>query len=691
MQRSDETQTPQPNPRPSQQRHWSLLLACAIIVAFAQGCWGGTPAPPATATKPVAATVASPTLLSPTAAAATSAATATRLTSSPTSAGPTRATATLTVVPTVTPTEPRLGLDPPGTPVRVSSPTATIQPTMIVSSREATIGQVQGNGQRSPLLGQTVRIKGIVTADFQTAPAQGFYVQEQAPSQTEASNGIFIFQGDRPTPDVKVGDAVMVVGLVAENDDRTQIEIDRAASSVIVNSSGNALPPPIELRPPALDTDTRAYLERYEGMLVSMPSAIVVGPTNSFGEFIVIRADTGATRLFQNDPKGAGWRIGVNDDGGGGQYEVAVGDQVDGLVGPLDYSFGQFKIEQLPEQKLVITATTRPVPSIAPAAAGEFTIASFNLENFFDPIDTPGKTDPCDRDLTGKPCRERVTTADYALKLTKASQAIRDILGAPTLVAVQEVENIQVLSALATSPELTPFGYGVALLDGLDPRGINVGLLYRRDRVTVTNTTQRNACTTADLGFRGSEARCSTRGNGVLDGYLVAARPPLVISMVMRDESGGVAQPLTIIVNHWKSKGGTDPAGQEFVSRRIAEAQLVAGIVNDLRTADPNAAILVVGDLNDFVDSPPLLALTDTTPLRDLATINPAAGHYSYIYNGLSQILDHILVTPNLRAALRSFSYAHLDADYPDGLAEQPTPYRVSDHDPPVARFRLGP
>ena len=686
MHRSDETRTPPPKNRGNRQRHWSLVLACALIIAFAQGCWGGGPPPsPATATP-----IASATAARPSAAPTTSAATATRPPSSPTRPQSTRTVATAPIAPTVTPTEPRLGLNPPGTPVRVSSPTATVQPTMIISSREATIGQVQGTGQRSPLLGQTVRIKGIVTADFQAAAAQGFYVQEQTPSQNNASNGIFVFQGQRPTPDVKVGDEVTVVGAVAEASDRTQLDIDRAASSVIVNSSGNALPPPIELRPPPLDADARAYLERYEGMLVSVPRAIAVGPTNSFGEFIVVRADTGATRLFQNETRRAGWRIGVNDDGGGERYEVAVGDQVDGLIGPLDYTFGQFKIEQLPDQKLVITAATRPIPSIAPAAAGEFTVASFNLENFFDPLDTPGKADPCDRDLTGKPCQERVTAADYALKVTKAGQAIRDVLGAPTLVAVQEVENIQVLSALATSPELAPFGYGVVLLDGLDPRGINVGLLYRRDRVTVTDTTQRNACTTTDLGFGGGEARCSTRDDGVLDGYLVATRPPLVVSLIVRDESGGVAQPLTLIVNHWKSKGGTDPAGQEFVSRRVAEAQLVAGIVNDLLAADPNAAIMVVGDLNDFVDSPPLRALTDTTPLRDLATINPAAGHYSYVYNGLSQILDHILTTPNLRAALKGFAYAHLDADYPADLAGQPTPYRVSDHDPPVARFRLG-
>jgi predicted extracellular nuclease len=339
----------------------------------------------------------------------------------------------------------------------------------------------------------------------------------------------------------------------------------------------------------------------------------------------------------------------------------------------------------------VVTAAERPAPSVAPAALGEFTVASFNLENFFDPLDTPGKADPCDRDASGNPCRERVTPADYALKLTKAGQAIRDVLGAPTLVAVQEVENDRVLGALASSPELAPFGYGVVLLDGLDPRGSNVGLLYRRDRVTVANAVQRNACTTADLGFGAGESRCSSKGDEILDGRPLAARPPLVITLTVRDTAGNAERPLILIVNHWKSKEDTDPAGQEFVARRVAEAQLVAGIVNEVLADDPAAAIMVVGDLNDFVDSPPLRALTGATPLRNLAPVVPKGARYSYIYNGLSQILDHILVTQNLRAALTSFTYVHLDADYPVDLAGQPNPYRVSDHDPPVGRFRLAP
>lgn len=667
-------------------RRWPLLVALLLILAFAQGCWGGAPPPqPATATR-----AATNTPMVTSTGPSTVAATVPRVVSSPSRPVSPSANQATPTLPAVTPTEPRLGLNPPGTPARPGSPTATIQPTTIVTGREATIGQVQGSEQRSPLLGQMVRIRGIVTADYQSAAARGFSLQEQELPKNDTSTGIFVFQGDRQTPDVKVGDEVQVIGTVAETNDRTELDISRAAYSIIVNSSGNSLPQPIELRPPALDTDARTYFERYEGMLVSLPHALVIGPTSTFGEFTVVRADTGVTRLFEGDPRGAGWRI-VVDDGGGVRYDVAVGDQIDGLIGPLDYSFGQFKIQQLPEQKLIITTATREAPRIAPAGNGEFTIVSFNLENFFDPIDTPGKADPCDRDQNGKPCQERVTPADYALKLTKTGQAIRDTLGAPTIIAVQEVENLQILNALAATPELAPYGYGAVLLEGLDPRGINVGLLYRRDRATVVRAEQRNACTTADLGFGGGEPRCSTRGDGVLDGFAVATRPPLVVALTVRDGTGASERPLTVIVNHWKAKTGTDPAGQQFVARRVAEAQLVAGIVNDLLAADPDTAIMVVGDLNDFPQSAPLRTLTDTTPLRSLATVPPEGERYSYIYQGLAQILDHILVTPNLRTALLGFAYVHLDADFPADLADQANPYRLSDHDPPVGRFRLTP
>ena len=676
-------------------RPWPRIVICLLALAFAQGCFGpastrvatpsngpaisgGAASPGATAS----GASSSPTPISTLVASPRPSPTATAVSGAPTP------TATLPAAPpgnAPTATAPRLGIDPPGTPIR-PTPTATGVSSLPVG-RETTIAQIQGTGTHSASVAQTVRVvNAIVTADFQHLPAQGFFVQEREPSSQEASTGIFVYQGDRATPDVKIGDEVTVVGVVREFNDRTQLDISLAASGVAIVSSGNPLPPPVELRPPASSAEAGIYFERYEGMLVDVPTAIVVGPTMRFGEFTVVRVDTGASRLFQNVEEGAGWRI-VVDDEGGVRYDVAVGDTIDGIVGPLDFSFGQFKVQHLPEPRLAITALARTTPAFPAASNAEFTVASFNMENFFDAVDTPNKLDPCDRDLRGALCAERITSADYALKIIKAGQVIRDVLGGPTLIAVQEVESLDALNALVTSPDLAPLGYGTVLLEGLDPRGIDVGLLYRRDRVTFVSATQRNVCTAKDYGFGEQEERCSVLGDGTLDGHFLAARPPLVVSLTIEGPSG--AFPLTAIVTHFKSRGGDDPEGRAFASRRTDEAKLVADIVNDLLATDPNAAIVTLGDFNDFADSEPLRVLTTTAPLQNLSPLVPQAERYSYIFNGLSQVLDHILVTPRLRAALIRSSFVHVNADYPYGLAGQPVPNRVSDHDLPIARFRL--
>ena len=64
---------------------------------------------------------------------------------------------------------------------------------------------------------------------------------------------------------------------------------------------------------------------------------------------------------------------------------------------------------------------------------------------------------------------------------------------------------------------------------------------------------------------------------------------------------------------------------------------------------------------------------------------------YSFIYQGVSQLMDHILVTPPLAEHLEWATPLHINADYPLPRPETPDPHRCSDHDPVVAMFRLGP
>ena len=70
-------------------------------------------------------------------------------------------------------------------------------------------------------------------------------------------------------------------------------------------------------------------------------------------------------------------------------------------------------------------------------------------------------------------------------------------------------------------------------------------------------------------------------------------------------------QELWVIVNHWKSKSQDTPEVQYTLPRRIEQATFVAGLVQEILAADPDADLIVLGDLNDFLNSEPMSILTD--------------------------------------------------------------------------------
>ena len=96
--------------------------------------------------------------------------------------------------------------------------------------------------------------------------------------------------------------------------------------------------------------------------------------------------------------------------------------------------------------------------------------------------------------------------------------------------------------------------------------------------------------------------------------------------------------------------------------------------------------MIVLGDLNDFEWSATLAALTGSargdrgSPLTSLLEKVPRPDRYSYNFEGNSQVLDHILVTPEL-AVGAAVGVLHRHADYAKS---------TSDHDPVLARIRLG-
>ena len=99
-----------------------------------------------------------------------------------------------------------------------------------------------------------------------------------------------------------------------------------------------------------------------------------------------------------------------------------------------------------------------------------------------------------------------------------------------------------------------------------------------------------------------------------------------------------------------------------------------------LLAADPNADVVVLGDLNDFEFSEALT--TSQGPiLIDLIETLPPSERYTYVFEGNSEALDHILLSDALFDAVRSpTTSVHVNAEFAD---------QVSDHDPQVVRITL--
>ena len=97
-----------------------------------------------------------------------------------------------------------------------------------------------------------------------------------------------------------------------------------------------------------------------------------------------------------------------------------------------------------------------------------------------------------------------------------------------------------------------------------------------------------------------------------------------------------------------------------------------------IRAIDPNANVVVLGDLNDFEFSETIHIL-EAGGLTDLYDTLPLAERYSYVFQGNSQTLDHILVSGPL-ANRSTLDVVHVNAEFWD---------QASDHDPSVARILL--
>ncbi len=159
------------------------------------------------------------------------------------------------------------------------------------------------------------------------------------------------------------------------------------------------------------------------------------------------------------------------------------------------------------------------------------------------------------------------------------------------------------------------------------------------------------------------------------------SRKPLAGEFVFRGRT------VFVVANHFASKGGDQPMHGRYQPptrgsevQRQQQATVLRGFVDQLREVDPGATVVLAGDLNDYQFSQALHTLTRGGVVRDLIDTLPAAERYSYVYEGNSQVLDHILVGG--RRGATDYDVVHVNAEFAD---------QASDHDPQVLRMRLTP
>jgi uncharacterized protein len=588
------------------------------------------------------------------------------------------------------------------------------------------IPEIQGAAHISPFNGQAVRTDGIVTVKRPSS----FYLQNPTPDgDATTSEGILVF-GSAAAAAVSVGHAVRVRGNITEFrpggtggvDNLTITQI--GSPTVTVLSVGNPAPtptvlglggrmPPTELIDPgtpsgsvetsgAFDATAHGidFYESLESMLVQVNRGAVVNETESFGE-ITLLPDNGEWATGLRTPRGGilyryedgnPERIAVDDEILRDQISprppsampaMNVGDDLTApVVGPLDYTFENFKIQAL-STPVFVSGGLQPEATRA-MTDHEIAVATYNVENL-DPSDT---------------------------SFGRHAQLIVDHLRSPDLIAIEEVQDNSgasdtgVVDASVTWQMLIDAivaaggpQYEYRQIDpennadgGAPGANIRVGFLFRTDRgLSFVDSPGGDATTPTEVvsTLSGPQLSLSPGRVDPENDAWFATRKPLAGEFRMRGRK------VFVIANHLSSK--TDDQGlfsrwqpptrfseqpdADGLGGRHAQAQVLNDFVDEILAADSRANVIVLGDINDFEFSETVDILEGGGVLTTLVDTLPVNERYSYVFEGNSQTLDQILLSDNLLDHFRAeYDVVHVNSEFAG---------QASDHEPSVARLDL--
>eukprot|EP00850_Spirogloea_muscicola_P004659 SM000020S06009 [mRNA] locus=s20:462842:467617:+ [translate_table: standard] len=625
------------------------------------------------------------------------------------------------------PPPPPLVASPPPPPVASPPP----PPAVVLTS----IHDIQGQNHTSPYTGKSVTTQGIVTVTLST----GFYLQNpesQYDNLDGTSEAVFVFTSNKVRYAPSVGDRVQVNGKIQEyfpgsgGLSVTELATGTTATSgsVTTLSTGNTLPSPIILGDGGRTIPTQNisgpggfsvydpvnrgidFYESLEAMLVQINNAVVSGPANKFGELPVLADNGSNVSPGVRTPRGG---IVLQPDNYNPEiitvtdarfYNAAagkvfppfnVGDNFGGpIIAYVDYDFGQYQfpitngVPTRIDNNLAKTVATAPTST-------EFSIASFNMENFGGQA-PQSKFDAVANIVVNNMLSPYIIIAEE-IQQSQAAPNANDIPN-PAGVVDCNVTMARLIAAIAAAGgpiydyrEIDPQNG----TDGGQPGGnIRQVFMFRADQVTFVDRPYNGSSSpTYDavsvVTSPSGEVQLSWSPGRIDPGNSawVSSRKPLVGEFLIDGEK------IFVCGNHLNSKGGDDylfgidqptPVLSSEVQRN-KQATVITNFLSTLVAADPNANVILGGDLNDFAWSNPLQILqSPIAPNWRLTTLAdyllPVNQRYSYVYEGNSQELDHLLVSTPLLSRVTGIEPIHVDSEF---AISDPTV--VSDHDPTVA------
>ncbi|MCL6268736.1 ExeM/NucH family extracellular endonuclease [Sansalvadorimonas sp. 2012CJ34-2] len=617
------------------------------------------------------------------------------------------------------------------------------------------IFDVQGDGDRSPLVpegqfaGDQVTVEGIVTKRVESL-YNGFFLQAEAGDDNPlTSDGIFVFTGSTPDAAIKEGSRVCLQGQVREYYNQTQLSLTKTNFQVLEEDAADVEAAPLVLNP---EVALEEQLEAYEGMLVSTTGSDLV-VTRNFGfdygsyrnnmvlslstplykatqkhpalsdEAKALAAENSKGHLFvDTDQKPKNGVIPYFENFNAETGYIRIGDRVENLEGVIAYSYGEYRLipetgENLDEADFVHEFTDRTEEPAVPADA-DLKVASFNVLNYFN-SGVGGASNP-----TGQNRGAGSNEADFLKQQTKIVNALLRIDA--DIVGLMEIENngfgelsaIQdLVSALNAELPNTEDHYEFVSTADSAPIGtdaITVGLLYRPAHAKLAKAADIVAMPEQHAKFQALE-----KGKEVTKTLFKGQRNALVQTFEVKTPHGR-KRPLTIAVNHFKSKGSqcyNDFTEYEqpvpFYRGRVdkKKAKRVAGFEEDLQgscnefrvsaaevlgewmRSNTAGDVIMLGDYNAYGKEDPIRLLTDyngegrklkTAPYTFIGdqVIDGAEGRelsqgygyvnlaeyahgtkaFSYSYDGELGSLDHAIGSGSVVAKLTEAADWHINS-----------------------------